>query len=548
MQKSKVIVVFSSHFNNEKNDEFIEHIHSTIGVKHKIAYYPNFNQYSLSEVYNKAIDEHNEENAIMVFCHHDIIFQTQNWGKLLLNHFNHTDFGIIGVAGSNYLADSGIWWEDRSKMSGKINHTDGVNTWLSEYSDNINGVKPVAVIDGVFMAIDYSKTAHKFNEKFGKYHFYDISYSIDNYLDDVKIGVITNIRILHKSVGQTNDSWEENRVKFVKEYEDVLPIRLFSEDKLKVLICCQFFKNYTGSEMSNYELSKELVKLGCDVTVISSMVGNPLYDKAKSNGVKVYSYDNLPNYFLDNENKFSFIKNQAEFDIIHINHKPIGELMLKLYPNTPAVMHIRSEVIPVFEEPIIDSTIKQYISIRETVTEYIKSYNISDDKIVLIDNPFDTQRFNTNYEKEINPKEIVLFIGTIDYLRINIIRDLVQTTLENNQELWLIGSNENDLLRKVVETMPAKYLTMDTNVKYLGVKPNPEDYLKKCDYTAGIFKGRTTIEGFLCGKPGWIYTVDKIGNILNKVLEQVPNDIAKYDSVYSAKKMLELYEKVISEI
>ena len=172
-------------------------------------------------------------------------------------------------------------------------------------------------------------------------------FCVDNYLDGCNVGVITSIRVLHESVGETDPDWEANRQRFVKDYE--LPIRHVSEDKLRVLICCQFFKNYTGSEVSNYELSRELVKLGCDVTVISSMVGEPLASKAKKNGVKVYSFGNLPNHNLDNEGQFKFFKNEKEFDIIHINHKPIGDIVLQLYPNTPAVMHVRSEVIPTFE-------------------------------------------------------------------------------------------------------------------------------------------------------------------------------------------------------
>jgi hypothetical protein len=85
------------------------------------------------------------------------------------------------------------------------------------------------------------------------------------------------------------------------------------------------------------------------------------------------------------------------------------------------------------------------------------------------------------------------------------------------------------------------------HVKYLGVKANVEDYIKQCDYTAGIFKGRTTIEGFLCGKPGWIYVVDNEGNILNKALQPVPDDVEKYKSDFSAKKVFNLYQEVIDE-
>jgi len=534
--KNNIVVVFSSHLSEEENQKFINHIDNTIGVNHKTYCYPNFNQYSLPQIYNQAIKDYNEKDCIFVMCHNDIVFKTKDWGKLLLKHFNHSNYGILGVAGSTYLPETGRWWDDRSKMYGIVEHTNGLNEWISEYSNQIRGIQPAIMIDGLFMSFDPEKITNKFNENYGKFHFYDIPFCIDNYFDEVDIGVISNIKILHKSVGQTDAGWEENRQKFIKEYD--LPIRHVSEDKLKVLICCQFFKNYTGSEVSNYELSKELVKLGCDVTIISSMVGEPLLSKAQKNGVKVYSLGNLPNYKMNQNNQLQFIKNEKEFDIIHVNHKPIGEIILQLYPNTPAVMHVRSEVIPTFEVPIINPIIKRYISIRESITDYIKTFGITDDKIIEIDNPFDTERFNTDYKPVKNEKEIILFVGTLDYLREMIIRDLIINTKENNQELWIIGADNGGL---------AGDFSSHEHVKYLGVKSNVEDYIKKCDYTAGIFKGRTTIEGFLCGKKGWIYTVDNKGNILNKELTDVPENIEKYKSNFSAEQVFKLYNDVLDE-
>jgi glycosyltransferase involved in cell wall biosynthesis len=536
--KNNIVVVFSSHLSEGENQKFIKHIDETIGAKHKTVCYPNYNQFSLPQIYNDAIKNHITNDCIFVMCHNDIIIRTKNWGKVLLNHYNHSDYGIIGVAGSTFVPASGMWWEDRSKMYGIVSHTDGISTWVSEYSPQFNGVKPTIMIDGVFMSFDPQKIVKQFNENFGLFHFYDMPFCIDNYLEEVNVGVTTSIRVLHKSIGMTNQSWEDNRKKFASTYK--LPMRHISEDKLRVLICCQFFKNYTGSEVSNYELSRELVKLGCDVTLISSVVGDPLQRKALINGVRVFSYANLPNYALDQDGKFHFVKNELEFDVIHVNHKPIGELILGLYPNTPAVMHVRSEVIPVFEEPIVNPAIKKYISIRDSITDYIKTFGITDDKIVLIDNPFDYTRFNRDYTPIKNPKEIILFIGTLDHLRKNILFDLIEMTKTNDQELWIIGMNNGGYtLANDMSEIP--------HVKYLGVKSNVEDYIKKCDYTAGIFKGRTTIEGFLCGKPGWIYVVDKEGNIQSKTLQPVPDDIEKYRSDFSAKKVFNLYEEVIDE-
>lgn len=534
--KNNIVVIFSSHLSEDENQKFIKHIENTIGVRHKVVCYPNFNEFSLPQIYNDAIKNHTTKDCIFVMCHNDIVIKTKNWGKVLLNHFNHSDYSILGVAGSSFIPETGRWWDDRSKMYGIVEHTNGITEWTSEYSSDMRGIQPVVMIDGLFMSFDPEKIISKFSEDYGKFHFYDLPFCVDNYFDALDIGVITTIRILHKSVGQTDSGWEDNRLKFIKEYK--LPIKHVSEDKLRVLICCQFFKNYTGSEVSNYELSKELVKLGCDVTVISSMVGDPLLSKAQKNGVKVYSFGNLPNYRINKESQFQFIKNEKEFDIIHVNHKPIGDMILQLYPNTPAVMHVRSEVIPTFEVPIINPIIKRYVSIRESVTDYIKTFGITDDQIVSIDNPFDSKRFNTDYKPVKNEKEVVLFVGTLDYLREMIIRDQIISTKENNQELWIIGADSGGL---------AGDFASHDHVKYLGVKSNVEDYIKKCDYTAGIFKGRTTIEGFLCGKQGWIYTVDTKGNVLNKELTAVPTDVEKYKSEFSAKKVFKLYEEVIDE-
>ncbi len=534
--KNNIVVIFSSHLSESENEKFIKHIDETIGVKHKTVCYPNHNQFSLPQIYNDAIRQHSEKDCIFVMCHNDIIIKTRNWGKVLLNHYNFTNYSIIGVAGSTFIPENGTWWGDRSKMYGIVEHTNGISQWVNEYSNAFNGVKPTLMIDGLFMSFDPDSIVHNFDEDFGKFHFYDMPFCVNNYLEGCNVGVTTSIRILHKSIGMTNDSWEENRQKFVQKFK--LPMKHISEDKLRVLICCQFFKNYTGSEVSNYELSRELVKLGCDVTIISTLVGDPLLSKAQKNGVKVYQYEKAPNYVIDEQGRFAFFKNEAEFDIIHINHKPIGELILQLYPNTPAVMHVRSEVIPVFEEPIINPAIKRYISIRETITAYINSFGITGDKIVEIDNPFDTSRFNTNYKPVKNEKEVVLFIGTLDYLREMILHDLAKMTKENNQELWIIGADNGGY---------AGEFANQNHIKYLGVKSNVEEYIKKCDYTAGIFKGRTTIEGFLCGKQGWIYYVDKEGNILNKELRPVPTDIEKYRSDFSAKKVFNLYEDVLNE-
>jgi hypothetical protein len=299
-----------------------------------------------------------------------------------------------------------------------------------------------------------------------------------------------------------------------------------SENKYKVLITCQFFNGYTGSEMSVFEMAKELIRQNNEVHIISQVVGEPLKSRAEKLGIKVWSIDKPPLH----------LKNH--FDIIHINHKPIGNAILQYFNETPAVMHVRSEVIPTFEEPIIHPNIKKYISIRDSVRDHIKSFGINDDAIVDIDNPFDIQRFNKKYCKSENKKKIVLFIGTLDYLRKNMLFDILEHTKKNNQLLWIIGKNSGGYINELLK---------EKHIKYFGQQKDVENYIRKSDISVGIFRGRTTIEGWLCGNPAWIYYVDKSGDIKDKEFVEVPEDVSKYSSESYYNKIINLYKEVIDE-
>jgi glycosyltransferase involved in cell wall biosynthesis len=221
--------------------------------------------------------------------------------------------------------------------------------------------------------------------------------------------------------------------------------------------------------------------------------------------------------------------------VVHINHKPIGEHLIKLYPNLTFVNTIHSEVIPNLEEPVVDDKVKKYITIRESIKDFVKNgWNISEDKISVIYNPIDSDRFKV-YEN-VKTQPFVLFVGTIDYLRKNTIYDLVEYTKENGKQLWLVGTDKSDYLDNL--------LTND-NVKYYESTWDVERYVKECEETASILMGRTTIEGWLCGKSGWIYQIDKEGNIISKEKHVVPSNIEKFKSENVASEIIKEYKSII---
>ena len=229
-----ISVVYST---REHKPDFQKQIQDTIGIKDfEIIEFINNGEKSLTQVYNEALEK--SKNNIVVFTHDDILWDTNNWGKKLIKHFTkNPEYGIIGIAGTTDLLD-GRWWTLKQSMTGIVSHQHEGKKWTNYYSKEQNEkIKDVVVIDGLFFAVQKDKIKHNFDEDFNGFHFYDLSFSFPNYLAEVKIGVITNIRVTHLSIGMTNQQWEDNKLKFEEKYKDKLPVRLTSnktfEEKLE---------------------------------------------------------------------------------------------------------------------------------------------------------------------------------------------------------------------------------------------------------------------------------------------------------------------------
>ena len=115
-----------------------------------------------------------------------------------------------------------------------MSHTKDGKTWTNRYSKGsfIDELKDVVTVDGVFFMVDKRKIKHPFDTDFKGFHFYDIPFCIKNYLDGVKIGVTTQFDLLHNSVGETNEKWEENKKQFEEKFKDVLPIKMTNNKTL----------------------------------------------------------------------------------------------------------------------------------------------------------------------------------------------------------------------------------------------------------------------------------------------------------------------------
>jgi glycosyltransferase involved in cell wall biosynthesis len=268
-----------------------------------------------------------------------------------------------------------------------------------------------------------------------------------------------------------------------------------------------------------FELAKNLVKLGVSVTVASPYIGGQLTDLAIQENINVIKFNELRNI-------------NTKFSVIHAQHTPIVEALISLYPDTNKICTIHSEVISL-ENPVIHKSIKKYVAIRPEIKSHlIKNFNISEEMVEVIYNPIDENKF---CKKEVRDHNSILFVGTIDYLRKNTIYDLVDYSKSINRDLWLVGNNSDNYLNDLLKN---KY------VKYAKAEQSVERYTQRCNETAGILLGRTTIEGWLCGKSGWIYDINNKGDILSKKLHNPPDDLSKFFASNVATQIKELYFKI----
>lgn len=91
-------------------DALRKNIEETIGVPYELIVVDNSrNEYSIFTAYNLGVSRCNFD--IICFMHDDILYRSDRWGAVTLNHFKDSTVGMIGVGGSRYLSRiPSIWW------------------------------------------------------------------------------------------------------------------------------------------------------------------------------------------------------------------------------------------------------------------------------------------------------------------------------------------------------------------------------------------------------------------------------------------------------
>ena len=276
-------------------------------------------------------------------------------GSKILKHFKRNNhYGILGVAGSVSLPKSAKWWEDFSKMRGIVNHEHEGKKWESKYSPSLgNQIDDVVLGDGLFIGLNKNNIKNNFNSDVKGFHFYDVDFSFRNYIEGVNIGVIYDVRITHKSIGQTNDQWEKNRELFAENNKNSLPIKIKKEvnknSNLKILV---FENDFYKCE----NLLSTLKKIKFTPSFCGMIYDEKIIKKLKLNNVKSFNINepcgyklgdgkwgfNSPNGFVPAETNKLYKISEVNFDIIHVMDDNVLPIVKSLYPNSDIFLQNKS--------------------------------------------------------------------------------------------------------------------------------------------------------------------------------------------------------------
>lgn len=227
----KISIVICGRGKTDKKSLF-DNIEATISFSYEIIYIDNSqNKYTIFEAYNLGIKR--SSGLYICFIHDDILFHSKGWGNTLIELFQDSRVGLIGIAGSKSKTKTpSLWWRcpSEDKIFNIIQHVPnkGREEWISGFGPGSN--EEVVVIDGVFMAARKDDRIF-FDTSMKGFHNYDLNISFEYKRHEYKLIVTNEIVIEHFSLGSINEEWVESSLKIHEIYNKSLPLCLNEKGK-----------------------------------------------------------------------------------------------------------------------------------------------------------------------------------------------------------------------------------------------------------------------------------------------------------------------------
>lgn len=187
---------------------------------------------SLCEGYNRGIAR--ARGDILVFSHDDILILDPP--STLSSQPSFADkvesrlqeFDVLGFAGTAKLTD-GYWWASGPQhMRGAVAHAGPMSRQLSlfVYGVTADEVAPAQAVDGLCF-IAHRRVVEKLGfdaETFDGFHLYDLDFSFSAHLLGLRVGVMSDIPVIHMSSGSFDAVWRTYRERFLAKHAKALGI------------------------------------------------------------------------------------------------------------------------------------------------------------------------------------------------------------------------------------------------------------------------------------------------------------------------------------
>ena len=237
-----MLSIIVSSYKEDDFNQFSKNVKETIGddFQYEIIQQWNPGIIGICEAYNKGAEKSKYEN--LLFIHEDVLFETKNWGKTLIDYLQIDNVGCIGVAGANYIPRTPTpWWVIADYANSHLSHYNKKTNKRYNYtfSSDKNGLLETKLLDGVFIACQKKVWKQiKFNEDLKGFHGYDINFSL-KVSENFQNYITNKISIVHFSHGSLTKEWLENLIIAYKESNSVNP----TIDKNTELYSFNYFAN-----------------------------------------------------------------------------------------------------------------------------------------------------------------------------------------------------------------------------------------------------------------------------------------------------------------
>ena len=304
---------------------------------------------SFAGAYNKALKM--AKNEVIVFVREDVELPAAGWGEKLIERFQASNFGILGVVGSIIVPMSGLVWEKEEPLVGRIWYEEFDKQHEQKFSENFKGkIIPVVALDDSLFAVYRARLQARFDEQFISDSFYDLDFFVSNYVKKVKIGVIFDIKVLKLSLNPQNKEWLENRNAFIKK-EVSLPLRL----KPEIILTNSPVKMEQSPKVALFIASK-----GKPIELASCL--ESIYEQAL--------YRNLEIFVVDLGSKEDDLNAIRDF--------------IQIHPNT-TLLEMKHEHLPTIYEEIMETRISsdtelflfcsaEVIFLNNVISRMVKTY------------------------------------------------------------------------------------------------------------------------------------------------------------------------------